>query len=77
MTKVTHVLQDKAHHEIYTIRPEATVLEAISLMAEKGIAKMDLLTEEEYLDITDALPADNQHLDDEDPNNIFMFVNFR
>ena len=38
------------------------------IMAEKGIAKMDLLTEEEYLDITDALPADNQHLDDEDPN---------
>ncbi len=40
MTKVTHVLQDKAHHEIYTIRPEATVLEAISLMAEKGIGAL-------------------------------------
>lgn len=40
MTKVTNVLQDKAHHEIYTIRPEATVLEAISLMAEKGIGAL-------------------------------------
>ena len=40
MTKVIHVLQDKAHHEIYTIRPEATVLEAISLMAEKGICAL-------------------------------------
>ena len=40
MTKVIHVLQDKAHHEIYTIRPEATVLEAISLMAEKGIGAL-------------------------------------
>ena len=38
------------------------------IMAEKGIAEMDLLTEEEYLDIVDALPAENQHLDDEDPN---------
>ena len=38
------------------------------LIAEKGIAKMDLLTEEEYLDILDALPADNQHLEDDDPN---------
>jgi len=28
----------------------------------------DLLTEEEYLDILDTLPKDNQHLDDEDPN---------
>ena len=40
MTKVIHVLQDKAHHEIYTIRPEATVLEAISLMADKGIGAL-------------------------------------
>lgn len=37
-------------------------------MSEKGIAELDMLTEEEYLDIADALPADNQHLDDDDPN---------
>ena len=38
------------------------------IMGEKGIAEMDLLTEEEYLDIVDALPIDNQHLEDDDPN---------
>ena len=34
----------------------------------EGISKMDLLTEEEYLDILDTLPAENQMLDDNDPN---------
>ena len=29
---------------------------------------LDLLTEEEYLDILDTLPKENQHLDDNDPN---------
>ena len=33
-----------------------------------GVLMNDLLTEEEYLDILDSLPKDNQHLDDEDPN---------
>jgi DNA-directed RNA polymerase subunit beta' len=35
---------------------------------EEGIAKMDLLTEEEYLDILETLPTENQTLPDEDPN---------
>jgi DNA-directed RNA polymerase subunit beta' len=30
--------------------------------------KMDFLTEEEYLDILDALPKENQYLEDSDPN---------
>ncbi|MCH2199346.1 MAG: DNA-directed RNA polymerase subunit beta' [Flavobacteriales bacterium] len=30
--------------------------------------KMDYLTEEEYLDILDTLPKENQYLDDKDPN---------
>jgi DNA-directed RNA polymerase subunit beta' len=34
----------------------------------EGINKMDLLTEEEYLEIIDTLPVENQMLDDEDPN---------
>ncbi|MFT5746144.1 MAG: DNA-directed RNA polymerase subunit beta', partial [Saprospiraceae bacterium] len=34
---------------------------------ENELGKMDLLTEEEYLDILDALPPENQQLDDEDP----------
>ncbi len=32
------------------------------------LKKMDFLTEEEYLDIIDALPQDNQYLDEFDPN---------
>lgn len=35
---------------------------------EKGLNYSDLLTEEEYLDILDTLPKDNQLLPDEDPN---------
>ncbi len=38
------------------------------LAAEKGIKELDLLTEEEYLDIIDSLPKENQMLDDSDPN---------
>ncbi len=34
---------------------------------EEGIAYMDFLTEDEYLDILDKLPRENQMLDDEDP----------
>jgi DNA-directed RNA polymerase subunit beta' len=32
-----------------------------------GIQKMDFLTEEEYLDVLDTLPKENQYLDDKDP----------
>ncbi|WP_236975261.1 DNA-directed RNA polymerase subunit beta' [Membranihabitans maritimus] len=35
---------------------------------EDGVAKMDLLTEEEYFEIIETLPPENQALDDEDPN---------
>ena len=38
------------------------------LAAEKGVKELDLLTEEEYLDIVDSLPKENQMLDDSDPN---------
>ncbi len=38
------------------------------IKAEDGINKMDFLTEEEYLDILETLPKENQHLDDDDPN---------
>jgi len=34
---------------------------------EDGISYMDFLTEEEYLDILDTLPKENQYLDDNDP----------
>ena len=37
MTTVAQVIQDKIGREIYTISPSATGLEAITLMANKGI----------------------------------------
>ena len=38
------------------------------IKGEEGIAQFDLLSEEEYLDILDALPKENQYLEDSDPN---------
>ncbi len=35
---------------------------------QDDINRMDFLTEDEYLDIIEALPVENQKLDDEDPN---------
>jgi len=37
------------------------------LKEEDGLSKMDYLTEDEYLDILDKLPRENQMLDDDDP----------
>ncbi len=34
---------------------------------EEGVSRLDFLTEEEYLDIVDKLPRENQMLDDNDP----------
>ncbi len=36
--------------------------------AADGLKYMDFITEEEYLDVLESLPKDNQMLDDEDPN---------
>ena len=41
---------------------------AAELDVESGSQRLDLLTEDEYLDILDKLPKDNQLLDDTDPN---------
>jgi DNA-directed RNA polymerase subunit beta' len=38
------------------------------IMASAGVRVMDFLSEEEYLDIIDRIPNDNQYLDDDDPN---------
>lgn len=46
MTTVAQVLQDKPQQAVYTIAPDATVLEAISLMAEKGIGAL-IVTQED------------------------------
>lgn len=38
------------------------------IKSQDGIQYLDFLTEEEYLDILDTLPKENQYLDDTDPN---------
>jgi DNA-directed RNA polymerase subunit beta' len=38
------------------------------IKAEDGIKHLDFLTEEEYIEILDSLPKENQMLDDSDPN---------
>src|SRR5256885_1131037 len=40
------------------------------IRVDKGQNPGDLLTEEEYLDILDTLPKDNQHLPDDDPQKV-------
>ncbi len=38
------------------------------IKGQDGIGYLDFLTEEEYLDILDSLPKENQYLEDSDPN---------
>jgi len=38
------------------------------IKAQDGVKYLDFLTEEEYMDILDSLPKENQYLDDADPN---------
>ncbi len=47
---------------------ERFVVIQAGVKGDDGIKRMDLLTEEEYLEILDALPKDNQLLEDTDPN---------
>ena len=47
---------------------ERYVVIQAGVKAQDGIKKLDFLTEEEYLDILDTLPKENQYLDDDDPN---------
>ncbi len=46
---------------------ERYVVIQVGVRGDKGQGYGDLLTEEEYLDILDALPKDNQYLPDDDP----------
>ncbi|WP_134090788.1 DNA-directed RNA polymerase subunit beta' [Olivibacter sp. XZL3] len=46
---------------------ERYVVIQAGIKEEDGIQYMDFLTEEEYLDILDTLPKENQYLDDKDP----------
>jgi DNA-directed RNA polymerase subunit beta' len=47
---------------------ERYVVVNAGVKAADGISYLDFLSEEEYLNILDTLPKDNQYLDDNDPN---------
>ncbi|SMO74432.1 DNA-directed RNA polymerase subunit beta' [Solitalea koreensis] len=47
---------------------ERYVVIQAGIKGNDGIQYLDFLTEEEYLDILDTLPKENQYLDDKDPN---------
>jgi len=47
---------------------ERYVVIQAGIKAEDGVNYLDFLTEDEYLDILDKLPRENQMLDDDDPN---------
>ena len=51
MTNVAQVLKNKPSQEIYTIHPEATVLEAITLMADKDIGAIVVVEEDKVVGI--------------------------
>lgn len=51
MTNVAQVLQDKIEQTTFTISPEATVLEAISLMANKGIGAVVVTDQDKVVGI--------------------------
>lgn len=51
MTTVAQVLQNKNNIEISTIQPEATVLEAITLMASKGIGAVVVVKDTQVVGI--------------------------
>ena len=51
MTNVAQVIQDKAEQAIDTVSPDATVLEAISIMAEKGIGALVVTQDNEVVGI--------------------------
>ncbi|MDD2946766.1 MAG: CBS domain-containing protein [Acinetobacter sp.] len=51
MTNVAQVIHDKIDKTIFTIRPDSTVLEAISLMADKGIGALVVTDQEKVVGI--------------------------
>ncbi len=60
----TKKLDQIIYYERYVVIQSGSANE----LPEVELKKMDFLTEEEYLDILDALPKENQYLDDTDPN---------
>jgi CBS domain-containing protein len=51
MKTVADILKAKNHHHVHTVAPDATVLEAISLMAEQGIGALVVIENEQVVGI--------------------------
>ena len=51
MTNVAQVIQNKIEQNFFTISPESTVLEAISLMADKGIGALVVTDQDKVVGI--------------------------
>ena len=51
MTIVAQVINNKAEQSIFTISPNATVLEAIKIMADKGVGALVVAEDEKLLEI--------------------------
>jgi CBS domain-containing protein len=51
MRTVIQILQGKKHHIVYTISPDAMVLDAIRLMAEKRIGALLVMVDDEIVGI--------------------------
>jgi len=62
-------LETIVYYERFVVIQPGVLADGLQVGNETKVHKyLDLLTEEEYLDILDALPHGNQHLDDSDPN---------
>jgi DNA-directed RNA polymerase subunit beta' len=66
--KIGYLLDLSAKKLDQIIYYERYVVIQPGIKAEENINHMDFLTEEEYLDLLDQLPRENQLLDDNDPN---------
>ncbi|MCB9015649.1 MAG: DNA-directed RNA polymerase subunit beta' [Lentimicrobiaceae bacterium] len=62
----TKKLDSVIYYERYVV-VQAGIMEGVMLKEEVKIEKMALLTEEQYFEVLDSLPKENQYLDDSDP----------
>lgn len=61
-------LESIVYYERFVVIQPGPLSEGVVINGEsKTLEYLDLITEEEYLDILDALPKENQYLDDHDP----------
>jgi len=63
----TKKLDSIIYYERYVV-VQPGIMDGVMLKEEVKIEKMALLTEEQYFEVLDALPKENQYLDDSDPN---------